>query len=63
MYAALADIQQWLDEDKLIRLTDDADTGTVNTTIVDTVLEAASVEIDGYLGAKYNLPFATADHF
>jgi phage gp36-like protein len=58
-YADLADLQQWIDEDKLIRLTDDAGLDAVNESIVSTVLEAASVEIDGYLGAKYSLPFAS----
>ncbi len=57
MYAALADIQQWLKEDKLIRLTCDDDTGIVDTSVVDAVLEAASIEIDGYLGTRYDLPF------
>ena len=57
-YAALADLQQWIDNDIMIQLTDDADAGSVDTGVVATALEAASVEIDGYLGSRYALPLA-----
>ncbi len=55
-YATLADLEPWIDADTLIRLTDDGGIGVVDTSVVDTVLEAASLEIDGYLGGRYTLP-------
>lgn len=57
-YAAPADLEKWIDGDRMIRLTDDQDTGSVNTTIVDSILDAASLEIDGYLGGRYALPMS-----
>lgn len=58
-YATLSDLENWIDEDELVQLTDDDDSGTVDTDKVDTVLEAASMEIDGYLGERYDLPLAS----
>jgi phage gp36-like protein len=57
-YATLADLLLKLEERELVQLTDDADLGVVNTGVVDAALEAADVEIDGYLGSKYTLPLA-----
>jgi len=59
MYATITDLRQWIDEDILVQLTDDANTGSVDTDVVDTILEAASLQIDGYLGGRYSLPLAT----
>ncbi|RJX20295.1 MAG: DUF1320 domain-containing protein [Desulfobulbus sp.] len=58
-YATITDIRQWIDEDVLIQLTDDADAGTTDADVVATALAAASVEIDGYLGGRYALPLAS----
>jgi len=58
-YATIADLRQWIDEATLVQLTDDDDTGLVNEDVVATVLESASIEIDGYLGGRYPLPLAT----
>ena len=57
-YATLDDLRKWLDSDALIRLTDDGGLGVVDQAVVDAVLEAASSEIDGYLGSRYALPLA-----
>ncbi len=57
-YATLADIEKWIDADTLVRLTDDGGLGIVDTAVVDAVLDAASLEIDGYLGGRYTLPLA-----
>jgi len=58
-YATVTDLRQWIDEDILIQLTDDANTGSTDTDVVDTILAAASLQIDGYLGGRYSLPLAT----
>ncbi|MBM9605966.1 gp436 family protein [Desulfopila inferna] len=55
-YATLADLKNKLDEETLIQLSDDADTGSVVNSVIDAALEAADVEIDSYLAAKYSLP-------
>lgn len=59
-YASITELRQWIDEDVLIQLTDDADAGVTDEDVVTTALEAATVEIDGYLGGRYTLPFTTA---
>ncbi len=56
MYATLSDIQQRLSDDELIRLTDDQDSGGIDTVIVAAAIETASVEIDSWLGERYTLP-------
>jgi phage gp36-like protein len=58
-YATISDLRQWIDEATLIQLTDDDDAGSTNEAVVAAVLESASVEIDGYVGGRYSLPFAT----
>lgn len=55
-YATLEDLQNRLDDDVLIDLTDDSDSATINTAIVTAALEAADLEIDVYLGERYTLP-------
>jgi len=58
-YATIADIRQRIDEDRLIRLTDDDDTGAVDEEIVAAVLVSASNKIDLLLGRRYaaQVPF------
>lgn len=58
-YATIDDIRGLIDETRLIRLTDDDDTGTVNEDIVAAVLESASHKIDLLLGRRYadQVPF------
>lgn len=58
MYATLDDLKKQLPEDLLIRLTDDAGAGVIDTTVTDAALESADVEIDGYLGQRHTLPLS-----
>lgn len=58
MYATQDDLKKQLSEDLLIQLTDDAGNGVIDTTVTDTALETADVEIDGYLGERYTLPLS-----
>jgi len=59
MYATQADILEQLDEDTLIQLTDDADTGAVDDDMVTRAIADADAEIDGYCGKRYSVPFST----
>ena len=58
-YATQADILDQLDEDILIQLTDDADTGDVVDDVVTRAIADADAEIDGYCGKRYSVPFDT----
>ena len=58
-YAAQADIVSQLDEDILIQLTDDDDTGAIVAAVVTRAIADADAEIDGYCGVRYSVPFAT----
>jgi len=58
-YATIDDIRQWLDDDELIQLTDDNDTGAIDTGIVANAIAYADSVIDGYIGTRYKLPLAT----
>lgn len=59
MYCAKADIRDLLEEQQLVQLTDDENTGEVNDARVDKAIADACGEIDGYLGSRYPLPLAT----
>ncbi len=56
MYATLDDLKKQLPADLLTQLSDDDGLGYINSTVTDTALETADVEIDGYLGERYPLP-------
>jgi len=60
MYATVDDLNKRITQDELIRLTDEADSGLVNTATIEAALEAADVEIDSYLAVddRYELPLA-----
>ncbi|MHB1350113.1 MAG: gp436 family protein [Desulfobulbaceae bacterium] len=58
-YAVLADVQDMVDSDELVRLTDDAGSGVADEALITSQLAKASAEMDGYLGARYALPLAT----
>ncbi len=58
MYATLDDLKKQLPTDLLVQLTDDGGAGVIDTAVTDAALETADVEIDGYLGARYDLPLA-----
>lgn len=58
-YCTQSDLLEQISEDELIQLTDDAGTGSVDTTVVDRAIADADAEIDAYAGARYDTPFAT----
>jgi phage gp36-like protein len=47
-----------LPEERIIELTDDEDTGSVNQARVDEAIAQADSEIDGYLGERYAVPLS-----
>jgi phage gp36-like protein len=58
-YSALSDITDDLDEEILIQLTDDEDTGAVNESRVTAAIAKADAEIDSYLSKRYTLPLSS----
>ncbi|MCW3479735.1 DUF1320 domain-containing protein [Neisseriaceae bacterium JH1-16] len=58
MYATRDDMVVRFGELEVIQLADREETGQIDDTVLSGALEAASVEIDGYLGGRYPLPFA-----
>lgn len=59
-YSTITDIDEQLDESVLIGLTDDENTGSVNTGRVDRAIADADAEIDAYCGGRYPVPFTEA---
>ncbi|MBI9092298.1 MAG: DUF1320 domain-containing protein [Desulfobacterium sp.] len=55
-YCTLDDIKAMVDEDELISLTDDFDTGSVVTVKVDSAIKDADALIDSYLVRQYSVP-------
>ncbi|RLG37866.1 MAG: DUF1320 domain-containing protein, partial [Thermoproteota archaeon] len=49
-------ISRRVPESELIQLTDDADTGLVDTGVVDDIIAEAGELIDGFLRHRYDLP-------
>lgn len=58
-YCTQADILEALDQETLIQLTDDADAGSVDESVVERAVSDADSEIDAYCGRRYSVPFAT----
>ena len=58
-YCTKADILDQIDEDILVQLTDDDDTGSVVDAKVTAAIGRADEEIDGYCGKRYSVPFST----
>ena len=58
-YAVLDDIAVIYSDDALY-VADRNHDGIIDSSAVDRALEAASIEMDGYLGVRYDLPFKTA---
>jgi len=56
MYCAQDDILERLPEETLIQLTDDAEAGQVETSVVARAIADADAEIDGYLGKRHPVP-------
>ncbi|HKJ94852.1 MAG TPA: DUF1320 domain-containing protein [Gammaproteobacteria bacterium] len=55
-YATQQDLVDRFGSDELIQLTDRSSSGTIDATVVDQALSDASDEMDGYIGARYELP-------
>lgn len=58
MYAAKLDILEQLPEVELIGLTDDADAGAVDDTVVDRSIADADAVIDAYCQGRYPVPLS-----
>lgn len=59
VYADIQDIQKYIDPAVLIQLTDDENTGQLNTIPIDEALLYSQTLIDGYLRGRYTLPLAS----
>lgn len=57
-YTTQASLEERVGEAELVRLTDDANTGTVNTDVLDRIVAEGEAELLGYLGQRYTLPLA-----
>ena len=57
-YSALADIQDRISPEELVRLTDDADAGAVDEARVTAAIADADAEIDAYCGTRYAVPLS-----
>lgn len=58
MYSTLTDMKEQIPEEELIALTDDADAGSVDTSVTDRAVADADAEIDGYCGKRYGVPLS-----
>lgn len=59
-YCTQSDILERLPEETLIQLTDDAEVGQVEASVVARAIADADAEIDGYLGARHAVPLSPA---
>lgn len=61
MYTTLQDLTRRYGEDMILHLTDRSDppAGVIDAQIVDGAIADTAAVIDGYVGAKYALPFGT----
>lgn len=57
-YAEYSDVVAALDEQLLIRLTDDQGTGSPDQAVIETYLDQAASKIDAKVGMRYQLPIA-----
>lgn len=57
-YSLQADLLEQISEDKLTQLTDDDDTGSIDSDVITRAIADADAEIDGYAGTLYDVPFS-----
>lgn len=57
-YCAQSDILERLPEETLIQLTDDAEAGQVEASVVARAIADADAEIDGHLGSRHAVPLS-----
>jgi len=55
-YCTLDDIKDMMDAEEIIRFTDDADAGVVNTSVTDKAIAGADALIDSHIGTRYTVP-------
>jgi len=55
-YCTLQDLRDRYGDDELIQLTDRANIGTINESVINRAIADADGEIDGYLGGRFNVP-------
>lgn len=55
-YIVQADLDEYIEDRTLVQLTDDSNTGSVSTAIVDECIAGAEDEVDGYLAGLYSVP-------
>lgn len=55
-YCTLDDVKNRMDENEIIRYTDDDGIGNINTDVTDKALAAADALIDSHLAVKYTVP-------
>lgn len=58
MYCSLDDLKKQVQEDALIQLTDDNQTGQLDLDIVEEAIIYSETLIDGYLRGRYTLPLS-----
>lgn len=63
MYCTLNDLIERFGETELIQLTDEQNTGALNTASVNQAIADASNEIDSYLIGRYQLPLVEVPEF
>lgn len=52
-YCDVATVRGMIGETRLIELSDDSQTGTIDSAVVDAAITASSAEIDGYCSGRY----------
>ena len=57
-YCAQADIEEQLSQSELVQLTDDADAGVVDTSVVARAIADADDEINSFLQERYTVPLS-----
>jgi phage gp36-like protein len=55
-YCTIDDIKSLMNENRLVNLTDDTNTGAVDENFLQAVIDGQSKIIDGYLRGRYSLP-------
>jgi len=59
-YCAQGDLLEQITETELIQLTDDANAGVIDASVVARAIADADAEIDSYCAARYTVPFSPA---
>lgn len=60
-YCSLDDIKNVLSEGEIARYSNDTDPLSIDTDVVNSLINNYSEEIDGYLRGRYALPFTASD--